>query len=267
METPLEEARQDTELSTKAIETFIPKTKVRIVRRPKLEEWAWPKIIAEYVPNTWDEVFARTAGERKTIAQVLSAKALSQYGDLYPAKENLYKAFDLTPLPKVKVVIVGQDPYPQAGKAQGLSFSISPTDPQIPGSLKNIYKEIKNEYPDFQIPNHGDLRGWSRQGVLLLNMALTVPPGERNAHRGVWKPFIVKTIKEIVERYPNTIFVLWGNDAQKLVITIGNAPTLVSGHPSPEAVNRGGNFIGNGHFKEINRILEERGELPIDWQI
>lgn len=266
METPVEETQPE-DLSEKALETFVPKTKIRIVRRPKLEDWSWEKILADYVPNTWEPVFAKTAGERKTIAQVLVTKSLPVYGQLYPAKENIYKAFELTKLPSVKVVIVGQDPYPQPNVAVGLSFSIAPTNPKIPGSLKNIYKEIQRTYPNFQIPKHGDLREWARQGILLLNMALTVPPGERNAHRGVWRPFIIKTIKEIVEYNPKTIFVLWGNDAQKLIPTIGSAPVLVSGHPSPEAVNRGGNFIGNGHFLKINELLQLQGQLPIDWQL
>jgi len=258
---------ETTSSEEETIKSSIPKRKIKIIHRPRLENWSWGDILANYIPLTWEDTFARTTEERKTIAQVLTTKAISQYKELYPAKEYIYRAFDLTPFPKVRVVIIGQDPYPQPGKAQGLSFAIAPDDPHLPGSLKNIYKEIKSEYPNFQIPKHGDLRRWAQQGILLLNMALTVPPGERNAHRGVWKPFLVKTIKEIVEKKPKTIFVLWGNEAQKIAGIIGNAPVLISGHPSPEAVNRGGDFLGNGHFRKINDILEKQGELPIDWQI
>lgn len=247
------------------------KPKIRIIKRPNLKEWSWEKIISQYVPNTWESVFMKSAAERDTIAKVLIEKELPKYGEFFPLKENIYKAFDLTPFSKVRVVIIGQDPYPTRNKigdpiAQGLSFSVSPTD-TVPGSLKNIYKELQGEDPDFVIPKHGDLRDWARQGVLLLNMALTVPPGVRNAHKGVWKPFLFKTIKEIVEKKPNTIFVLWGNEAQKLQPILGNAPVLMSSHPSPESVNRGGDFIGNGHFKKINKILEEREEEPINWQL
>lgn len=251
----------------------VTKPKIRIVRRPNLADWSWEQVLSNYVPPTWGSAFARSAGERKTIAEVLTKKELPKYGELFPEKEKIYRAFELTPLPRVRVVIVGQDPYPQRAKnglpkAQGLSFSVSPNDPEIPASLKNIYKELKAEYPEtFTIPKHGDLSKWAKQGVLLLNMALTVAPGVRNAHKGVWKPFIYKIIKEIVEKYPQTIFVLWGGDAEKLRSQLGNLKALVSNHPSPESVNKGGNFMGNGHFLKINQILEERGEQPIDWQV
>lgn len=257
----------ETPLSEKTEETSIPKRKIIIVHRPNIKEWSYGDIITNYIPNTWEEVFAKTTNERKTIADVLTAKALPRYGELCPAKENIYRAFELTPLPKVRVVILGQDPYPQSGVAVGLSFSTSPNNLRIPGSLKNIFKEIKSEYPDFQIPKHGDLRDWARQGVLLLNMALTVPPGKPKEHTGVWKPFLIKTIRDLAEKKPDTIFVLWGNEAQKIIPFIGKAPVLVSGHPSPEAVNRGGDFLGNGCFKRVNDILKKCGEAEIDWQI
>ena len=239
-----------------------------IVRKPKLETWSWSQIISEYVPTGWQKIFNKTTDERRDIAQVLSEKVLDRKGDLFPAKEHLYHAFDLVPFDQVKVVILGQDPYPQPGKAQGLAFSLSPKDRQIPGSLNNIYREIKREYPDFNVPNHGDLRGWTKQGVLLINMALTFPAGGRpGAHLGVWRPFLVKTLREMVEQNPDLIFVLWGNEAQKVAQYLDNSIKLVSGHPSPQAVNRGGDFIGNGHFTKINEILVDKGEEPINWQL
>lgn len=249
-----------------------PKPRVKIIKRPNLSTWTWQKIITSYIPYTWENIFAKITDERTTIAEMFTTKILPHRKEIFPLKEDVYKAFELTPLPRIKVVIIGQDPYPQRGrdgspKAQGLSFSVSPTD-DIPGSLRNIYKELAAEYPEtFITPKHGDLRDWARQGVLLLNMALTVPEGERNAHKGLWKPFIVKIVSGIVDANPDTIFVLWGNDAMKVKPLLRNAPILESGHPSPEAVNRGGNFMGNGHFKKINEILEERGEAIIDWQI
>jgi uracil-DNA glycosylase len=241
---------------------------LRITKKPKLEEWDLAEIIANYVPAGWRDIFERSSEERKVIAEILTEKEVPKYKELYPAKEKLYAAFELVPLSRVKVVIIGQDPYPQPGKAQGLSFSISPQDRHLTGSLHNIFKELKSEYPDYEIPKHGDLRPWARQGVLLLNMALTVPPGGRNApHLGVWKPFLVKTLTGISQYNRDIIFVLWGNKAQSIRQYVGQCPVLVAGHPSPEAVNRGGDFPTCGHFKAINKLLEERGEEPIDWQL
>lgn len=242
-----------------------PKPTLKIIRRPNLTTWTWQQVIADYFPVGWEDFFARTKDIRETIADILTKKALAIYGDMLPSKENLYKAFDLTPFPRIRVVIIGQDPYPQPGKAQGLAFSLSLSDPSIPGSLLNIFKELKREYPDYQIPTHGNLSYWAQQGVFLLNMALTTVPGKTEVHLGVWKPFLVKIIKEIVEKSPETIFVLWGNKAKEVSPLLGRCPVLISGHPSP--LNRSGTFIGNGHFKAINKILEDQGELPIDWQL
>lgn len=248
------------------------KAKVKIIRRPNLSDWSWDEIIANYIPPTWREIFEKTQDERQDIAKMISEE-VTKHRELFPQKEHIYRAFDLTPFPDLKVVIIGQDPYPQRAdnktlpKAQGLSFSVAPYD-SIPKSLQNIFQEIKREYPnDFKMPSHGDLSSWARQGVLLLNMALTVPPFERNKHRGIWFPFIAKTVKEIVNKKPEVIFVLWGQEAKRIKKQLGNNPTLESGHPSPEAVYRGGDFIGNNHFRKINELLTKQNKQPIDWQV
>ena len=249
--------------------TEIEKKKTRIVFKVKIDDWDTTKIISEYIPHTWDQIFKKTSEERAVIGELMKNKVLPMYQSIYPPKEKIFAAFDLCPLSKVRVVIVGQDPYPQDGKACGLSFSILPDDSSIPGSLKNIYKELSLEYPEFIIPSHGDLKSWARQGVLLLNVALHFSLGEPVGQNiGLWKPFYTKTIKALIEYNPNIIFVLWGDKAQKATLpSIGNTKSLVSGHPSPQAVNTGGNFIGNGHFKKVNQILESRGEEQINWQL
>lgn len=241
---------------------------MKIIVRPDISRWSLEKIISEYVPHGWDKIFDKTKEERETIAQVLTKK---NYKTLFPSKENIFRAFELTPLSKVRVVILGQDPYPNFGKhgdprAQGLSFSVHRQD-GIPPSLHNIYKELKREYPDFEIPSHGDLSSWAKQGVLLLNMALTVPPEEIKAHMSLWRPFTNKTVKFLIEERPETIFILWGTEAQKVKQYLGNAHVLESSHPSPQAMRWGGNFFGNNHFIQVNKLLREMEEEPINWQI
>ena len=241
--------------------------KIRIVRRPT----SLDKIISDYVPATWGPVFEKSTDERQFISEMIGKK---NYSPIYPLPDNIFRAFELCPLPKTQVVIVGQDPYPQerkngVPKAVGMSFSIAPDDKDIPGSLKNIYRELLSEYPDFVVPDHGDLSGWARQGVLLLNVGLTYTPEETSDKMiGLWKPFFIKTVKALVEYNKDLIFVLWGDKAQKATLPyVNSSRALISGHPSPQAVNRGGNFIGNGHFKKINELLEKDGQEKINWQI
>lgn len=246
--------------------------KFKIIKEVDISGWSWGDIITKYSPPTWEAIFEGTAEERQIIARVLEDQLL-HCNDFYPRKENLYKAFELTRLEEVKVVILGQDPYPQKmingePKARGLSFSIAKEDGNIPSSLRNIFAEIEREYKEaglsYTKPKNGDLSGWARQGVLLLNMALTIIPGERNSHRGIWKSFITKTLKELLDANPDIILVLWGHEAG-LIKRYIKGEILESGHPSSEAVNRGGNFIGNGHFLDINRRLEKIGRKPIVW--
>ena len=184
----------------------------------------------------------------------------------YPEHSNIFNAFKLTPLDKVKVVIVGQDPYHGENQAHGLAFSVQP-NVAIPPSLLNIYKELQSDIGCF-IPNNGYLIPWSDQGVLLLNTALTVRAHEANSHKGIgWETFTDRIIELLSERTDPVIFVLWGANARKKTSLIDTSKhyILEAPHPSPLSARRG--FFGCKHFSKINEILIELGKRPIDWQI
>lgn len=184
---------------------------------------------------------------------------------IYPASGDIFNALNVTRLEKVKVVIIGQDPYHGEGQAHGLSFSV-PTGVKIPPSLRNIYKEIEAEY-GYRMPHTGDLTGWAEQGVLLLNATLTVEAGMAGSHqkRG-WELFTDAVIRVVNEKCNHVVFMLWGAYAQKKGAHIDRSKHLVleSVHPSPLSAHRG--FLGNGHFKSANDYLEANGRQPIDWQ-
>ena len=225
--------------------------------------------IIKYRCPTWIPIFDRSEAEIIRLGTVLDDEFKRIGVHFVPYKNNLYKALELTPLNKTRVVIIGQDPYPQMlgpnPRAQGLSFSVS-YDDVIPGSLKNIYKEINNEIPGFQQPNHGNLEHWAQQGVLLLNSCLTCLSGQAGSHSKypLWTPFIRHVIKGISEIRPNCIYVMWGREAEKIEPLLGEHNIrLVAAHPSGLSANRG--FFGCGHFVEINRLLTSFGEAPIDW--
>ena len=223
----------------------------------------------EYTPKGWVKIFQEGDEDLKNISNNLDNIEKVAGNDIrngiypyYPLKKDLFRTLELTPANKVRVVIVGQDPYPNLGHdcnpvAQGMSFSVNQDTP-VPGSLRNIFKEIKDEYGDeFEIPQHGDLTAWGKQGILFLNKCLTVSPGAPDSHgeRNFWEGFVIRIIKEISELNPYCIYVLWGRKAEALSEHINKtAHILTSGHPSPMAVKTG-DFFGNGHFKEINRLL------------
>ena len=209
---------------------------------------------------SWDHVFEDAQPELQTIANTLDDL------EYFPDKQDIFRAFELTPLSSVRVVIIGQDPYPQLTKsghprATGLAFSIA-RDDTIPVSLRNIFHELKSEYPDYQIPQHGDLTEWAHQGVLLLNASLTVPANRSGSHRNLWTKFLAKVLNALSVCRPHMIYLLMGKDAQKLEKYIDkDGIVLESAHPSV-----GGSW-GPNVFKEINSILQSRGDPPIDWQI
>ena len=185
---------------------------------------------------------------------------------VYPPSDEIFSALHLTPLSKVKVVIIGQDPYHNVGQAHGLCFSVQPGI-DVPPSLVNIYKELQDDLGCF-IPDHGHLTKWASQGVLLLNTVLTVRAHEANSHRGIgWETFTDAVISALDKEDRPIVFLLWGAPAQKKKQMLHNPKHLIleAPHPSPLSAYRG--FFGCRHFSKTNAFLESNGLTPIDWQI
>jgi len=181
-----------------------------------------------------------------------------------PAGPLVLRAFE-RPMSQVKVLIVGQDPYPTPGHPIGLSFAVERHVHPVPRSLGNIYKEL---FADVGItaPGHGDLTAWSDQGVLLLNRVLTVEPGRSASHRGKgWEPITDAAIRALVSRGGPLVAVLWGKDAQTLQPLLGATPVIASAHPSPMSADRG--FFGSRPFSRVNELLAEQGGEPVDWAL
>ncbi len=185
---------------------------------------------------------------------------------IYPPGSLIFNAFSRTPLSKVKVVILGQDPYHGQGQAMGLSFSV-PKQIPIPPSLQNIYKELQSDI-GVAIPQHGDLSSWADRGVLLLNAALTVRANEANSHAGLgWHSFTDAVIRTISSRRQHVVFMLWGKFAQQKreLIDLTKHKVLQAAHPSPLSAHNG--FFGCRHFSQANHYLIENGIPPVDWFI
>ena len=185
---------------------------------------------------------------------------------IYPAAENIFAAINFVPFDNVKVVIIGQDPYHEPNQANGLCFSVE-KGVQIPPSLVNIYKEIKSDV-GCDIPTTGDLSGWARQGVLLLNSVLTVRKGQANSHKNRgWEQITNKIVESLNQREKPLVFMLWGRNAQAIGENIDKNKHLVlmAAHPSPLSAYSG--FFGCKHFSKANQFLESIGETKIDWQI
>ena len=185
---------------------------------------------------------------------------------IFPPSNEVFSAFELTPLADVKVVILGQDPYHNVGQAHGLCFSVKP-DVEIPPSLVNIYKELHDDLGCY-IPNNGYLVKWAQQGVLMLNTVLTVRAHQANSHRGIgWEEFTNAAIRVLNEQDRPIVFILWGSPAQRKKEMLNNPKHLVleAPHPSPLSAYRG--FFGSKPFSQTNAFLEKNGLTPIDWQI
>ena len=216
--------------------------------------------------NSWDEILKDEFNEPYYLK--LREFLISEYSSksIFPDMYDIYNAFRYTDYNDVKVVILGQDPYHGEGEAHGLAFSVKPGI-AVPPSLRNIYKELRDSLGCY-IPNNGYLEKWARQGVLLLNTALTVVKDSPNSHRGIgWELFTDKVIKLLNKREKSVIFLLWGSNAKSKAMLIDQSRHFVfmSVHPSPLSANRG--FFGCNHFKLVNEKLSELGQLPIDWQI
>lgn len=216
---------------------------------------------------SWDSIIKPLFQSEKM--QALSAFVQAERGtfQVFPPTDLVFHAFQLTPLDKLKVVILGQDPYHNDGQAHGLSFSV-PEGMAIPPSLRNIYSELSTDIQGFQIPNHGNLTKWAEQGVLLLNATLTVRAHEAGSHQKKgWEMFTDEIIKAISNNCEHVVFLLWGSYAIKKssLIDCSKHLVLTSVHPSPLSVYRG--FYGCRHFSKANDFLISKGEQPIDWQV
>lgn len=186
---------------------------------------------------------------------------------IYPPAEDIFNAFHFTPLSKVKVMILGQDPYHNENQAHGLSFSVLPTQKDIPPSLVNIYQELHDDLGCY-IPDNGYLKKWADQGVLLLNTVLTVRAHQANSHQGKgWEQFTDAVIEAVNAQDRPIVYLLWGRPAQSKIPMLTNSKHLIlkAPHPSPLSAYRG--FFGCRHFSQANAFLEKNGIEPIDWQI
>ena len=184
---------------------------------------------------------------------------------IFPKGEDMFKALNLTPLDKVKVVILGQDPYHGAGQAHGLCFSV-PEGVRIPPSLQNIFKELQSDL-GLSIPSSGCLESWAEQGVLLLNSILSVEKGLANSHSSKGWELFTDSVISMVNEKKSIVFMLWGGYAAQKGKSIDSTRHLVlkSVHPSPLSAHRG--FFGNRHFSKCNQFLESKGISPIDWKV
>ena len=218
------------------------------------------------INKSWDE-FLNNEFKQKYFVE-LSSFLKQQYQNeiIYPQKTDVFNAFLYTDLDKVKVVILGQDPYHQPNQAMGLAFSVN-KNVALPASLKNIYKEISNQL-HVKMSDNGCLIKWARQGVLLLNTVLTVRAHEANSHKGIgWEEFTDAAIRILNEIDRPIVFILWGRPAQAKKAMLNNPRHLIleAPHPSPLSAYRG--FFGSRPFSKTNQFLEEHGMAPIDWQI
>lgn len=218
------------------------------------------------ISNDWLEPLQ--AEFKKPYYKDLYYKIRDEYSkfQIFPEADDIFNAFQLTPLSEVKVVILGQDPYHNIGQAHGLSFSVKP-EVDIPPSLVNIYQELHDDLGCF-IPDNGYLKKWAEQGVLLLNTVLTVRAHNANSHRGIgWEQFTDAAIKSVNDLNRPVVFMLWGRPAQSKKALLNNPAHLIleAPHPSPLSAYRG--FFGCRHFSKANEFLAENGIEPIDWQI
>jgi len=219
--------------------------------------------LLEHVHPTWLPVLESESQRFDELIDFLNAETAA--GHLWnPDRKHILRAF-AQPLPEIKVLILGQDPYPTPGHAVGLSFSVRPDVSPLPRSLTNIFKELNTDI-GCPMPRNGDLAPWSNQGVMLLNRVLTVRAGLPGSHRGKgWEHITEIAIRALVNRPQPLIAILWGKDAQSVTHLLPDIPIIASPHPSPMSARHG--FWGSRPFSQANAFLKERGVQPIDWAL
>ncbi|WP_404961506.1 uracil-DNA glycosylase [Streptomyces sp. 147326] len=222
-----------------------------------------PRPLNELVEAGWAKALEPVSGQIAAMGNFLRGEIAA--GRTYlPAGANVLRAFQ-QPFDDVRVLIVGQDPYPTPGMAIGLSFAVAPEVRRLPGSLENIFREMNSDL-GLARPSNGDLTPWTRQGVLLLNRALTTAPGKPAAHRGKgWEEVTEQAIRALVARGKPLVSILWGRDARNLRPLLGDLPALESAHPSPMSADRG--FFGSRPFSRANDLLARQGTQQVDWRL
>ncbi|MFH8367217.1 uracil-DNA glycosylase [Streptomyces sp. NPDC018031] len=217
----------------------------------------------EIVETGWAEALEPVAQRITEMGDFLRGEIAA--GRTYlPAGQHVLRAFQ-QPFDEVRVLIVGQDPYPTPGHAVGLSFSVAPEVRPLPGSLENIYRELHTDLGHPR-PSSGDLTPWTQQGVLLLNRALTTAPRRPAAHRGKgWEEVTEQAIRALVARGRPLVSILWGRDARNLRPLLGDLPSVESAHPSPMSADRG--FFGSRPFSRANELLVRQGAQPVEWRL
>lgn len=219
--------------------------------------------LAEIVEPGWARALAEVEPQIHAMGAFLRAETAAGRGYL-PAGTDVLRAFTY-PLADVRVLVVGQDPYPTPGHPMGLSFSVQPDVRPVPRSLQNIYRELHDDL-GLPVPTTGDLTPWSRHGVMLLNRVLTVRPGEPASHRGQgWEAITAHAIRALVARQQPLVAILWGRDAGTLKPLLGATPVVESAHPSPLSASRG--FFGSRPFSRANALLAAQGGQPVDWSL
>lgn len=222
-----------------------------------------PAALAELVHPSWVPALEPVADTVAAMGEFLRAEVAAGRGYL-PSGDRVLRAFE-QPLDAVRVLIVGQDPYPTPGHAVGLSFSVAPDVHPVPRSLANIYQELQTDL-GLPRPTTGDLSPWADRGVLLLNRVLTVHPGKSASHRGKgWESVTAQAIAALVARGGPLVAILWGRDARNLVTQLGGVPSVESAHPSPLSAHAG--FFGSRPFSRANDMLTAQGADPIDWSL
>jgi uracil-DNA glycosylase len=217
----------------------------------------------ELVHPGWASALAPVAQRITGLGEFLRAETAAGRGYL-PAGPNVLRAFTY-PLEDVRVLIVGQDPYPTPGHSIGLAFAVERALRPLPRSLANIYRELHDEL-GLPVPQHGDLSSWSAQGVMLLNRVLTVQPGTPGTHRGKgWEAVTELAIRALVAREAPLVAILWGRDAASLRPLLGATPVIQSAHPSPLSASRG--FFGSKPFSRANKLLADQGAPAVDWSL
>ena len=222
-----------------------------------------PAALTELVHPSWAAALEPVAGTVASLGDFLREEVAAGRGYL-PSGRHVLRAFE-RPLDDVRVLIVGQDPYPTPGHAVGLSFSVAPDVRPIPRSLVNIFSELESDL-GLPRPTSGDLSPWADQGVLLLNRVLTVTPGKPASHRGKgWESVTAAAIAALVHRGGPLVAILWGRDARNLVPHLPGIPAIESAHPSPLSAHSG--FFGSKPFSRANELLAQQGAAPIDWSL